>query len=238
MQTSENSQIKLQEALLNVVSNPDIDPDRLEKFLDLQIKMEERGAKRQFNEALAMFQGECPIIKKNSSVDFTAKSGGRTKYNYASLDEIVYQIKPILSKYGLSFSFNVRNTGNPELNELLTKIYHVSGHSETFSHFYKPLHNDTRMNDSQRIKSALTFAKRAGLESALGIVNAEEDQDAARLIDTPASESTIEQIKELMERTGSDEAKLLKFLKVEKLEDLSQFEAKKAIHSLKQKRAK
>lgn len=225
----------MQDALIAIVQRTDIDPDRLEKFLDLQIKMENRQAERAFNDAMAGFQGECPIIKRTKKTDFTSKSGNQTKYDYSPLDEIVHIIKPIMSKYGLSYSFNVEE--NESRSKLIVKIKHKDGHTETFNLEFEPMHDDARMNISQRRKSALTYVKRAGLENALGIVTAGEDDDAKRAIDTVASAEQLESIKDLMLKTDVTEEMFLKKYKVDSFKELSAYDAKRAIVALKERRS-
>jgi len=223
----------IQSALIEIVSRKDIDPDRLEKFLDLQIKMEDRQAKVEYNAALAGFQGECPIIQKTKHVKFKS-----VDYKYSPIEEIVKQIKPILTKLGLSYSFNVRTTEDKMVHELITKISHSSGHSEEYSHFFKPLHDDERMNQSQRIKSAITFAKRAGLESALGIVTSDEDDDARSATDKVAPIELLNEIESLIKETGANRDKFMSYLGAESLENISEAAAKRGIQALKQKAGK
>jgi hypothetical protein len=221
--------VSMQDALIAIVQRSDIDPDRLEKFLDLQIKMENRQAEKAFSEALAGFQGECPIIAKNKKVSF-----GTTKYDYAPLDEIVSVIKPLLSKYGLSYSFDVKT--EDKMTVMITTIYHKEGFSKMSYYAFDSL-GEGSMNQSQKRKSAVTYAKRAGLENSLGLVTTGEDDDARRAIDTFISQTQLDEIKSLLIATKSDTAKFLVFLKVEKLETLTEMEAKNAIHMLKEKRA-
>lgn len=228
-------EFNIQDALLAIVQRTDIDPDRLEKFLDLQIKMESRQAELAFNNALAMFQGDCPIIKKTRKIDFVASSGKSTKYNYSPLDEIVHIIKPILERYGLSFSFNV-NAGEKS-STLFTKIRHRDGHSEVTELEFETLHDDMRMNLSQRRKSAITYTKRAGLENALGIVTAEEDDDARRAVDNSITKDQLEEINRLLKQTGVSESAFLAYLKSDKFTELSEYDAKKAILALKQRKS-
>lgn len=222
-------ELSMQEAMIQIVQRTDIDPDRLEKFLDLQIKMENRQAEKAFSEALAGFQGECPIIAKNKKVAF-----GTTKYDYAPLDEIVSVIKPLMSKYGLSYSFDVKSEDKSTV--MITTIYHKEGFSKTSFYAFDSL-GEGSMNQSQKRKSAVTYAKRAGLENALGLVTTGEDDDARRAIDTFISQTQLDEIKSLLIATKSDTVKFLVFLKVEKLESLTEMEAKNAIHMLKEKRA-
>lgn len=226
----------IQNALMRLVERTDIDPERLEKFLDLQLKMEERQAEKAFNDALASFQGECPIIPKSKTVNFKSKTGNVTTYDYAPLDEIVHTASPILNRHGLSFSFDVRVENN--LTTLYTIIRHRLGHQERYVYVFDTIHDDARMNSSQRRKSALTFAKRAGLENALGIVTQGEDDDARRAVDDPIGNETLEQVRRMMKDTDTKESDFLKFMKISSLEDMSSYEGKRAVSALKQKRIK
>ena len=221
-------------ALEKIVTNPDISPERLEKFLDLQTKMEDRQAQIAFNKALSNFQGECPILKKNKTVDFTAKSGNRTKYNYCPLEEIVRTVRPLLKKYGLSFSFDT--DGGEHSSVLKTTISHLDGHSKTSNYSFPTLHDDTRMNGSQRRKSALTFAKRAGLESALGIITGESDDDARAASDNLDSSKNYDKLVAICAKSGPNfEQKLIGYINDRygtMHEKISTFDGEQVNHSL------
>lgn len=226
---NEPQELDLHSALLEVVKRPDIDPERMEKFLDLQIKIEDRQAKKQFYEAMAGFQDECPIITRSKKVSFKS-----VDYSYAPLDEMVYVIKPVLKKFGLAFSFNTENKTD-KLTDLHTKITHTGGHFEVSQLEFDTIHDDDRMNSSQRRKSALSYFKRAGLENALGIVTQGDDDDAVRSAKQGISEEQIKTIKQLMIDTDTTEDKFFHFLQTDSLSTLSSSDAKRAINALKQK---
>jgi hypothetical protein len=218
--------------LLEMVKRTDIDPDRLEKFMELQFKMEAKQAEREFNAALAAFQGECPIIEKSKNVSFKS-----VNYDYSPIEEIAAVVKPILQKYDLSYSFDIEEASEKDKMKLITKIRHASGHCEKTSYFFNKYHDDDRMNLSQRAKSSITFAKRAALENALGLTTA-KDADAD---DPPTGEATKEQlaeIKSLLFETKSDEVRFLSFIKAESVEKMTFAQAITALHALKQKRVK
>jgi hypothetical protein len=220
--------------LLEMVKRTDIDPDRLEKFMDLQFKMEAKQAERAFNAALAEFQGECPIIDKSKNVSFKS-----VNYDYSPIEEIASVIKPILNKHGLSYSFNIKETSDKDKLELITKIRHVAGHCEETSYFFNKYHDDDRMNSAQRAKSSVTFSKRAALENALGLVTAKEDDDAGGLKGLgPATQEQLKEVNILVSETKSDTTKLLEFVKAKSLSELTDGQAKAAIHALKQKKVK
>lgn len=233
VKTKQNA-LTIQDALFSIVTNKDIDPERLERFIDLQIKVEEIQAKKDYYNAISSFQSECPIIKRTKKVDFASSSGGRVKYDYAPYDEIAFIIKPITSKYGLGYSFDVEIISEKE-HKLITIIKHKNGYSEKSYYYYDPIHDDKRMNLSQRRKSALSFAKRSGLENALGIATTNDDDDARRAIDTMASEDEISTILSLSKKTNTDVVKITDFLGVESIENISKFDAERAINLLKTK---
>lgn len=219
--------------LMEMVRRTDISPERLEAFMNLQFKAEAKQAEREFNAALSAFQGECPIIKKTRNVSFKS-----VNYDYSPLEEMVGVIKPLLNKYKLSFSFDVKEASEANKMVLITKIRHSAGHSEETSYFFNKYHDDERMNLSQRAKSSVTFAKRAALENALGLVT-EKDVDADSAPQLPdVSNTQIDQIKKLVEETKSDLPKFLKFLKAESIDALTPEQAQRAFHALKQKAAK
>lgn len=218
-----------------MIRNPELDPERLEKFLDLQFKMEEDQAKKAFMNAMSGFQGDVPSIPKSKKVDFSSNSGNRVKYNYAPLEEIVRLIKPHLQQWGLSFSFDIEKTEDKSEDKLITRITHRQGFSREYSYYFNPVHDDKRMNESQRKKSAVSFAKRAALENALGLVTDDEDTDA----NVPSGDATVSQmaeIKTLIDEVKPDMARFLKFLGAENIDSLTAAQAERAIHGLKQKR--
>ena len=62
----------------------DLDPDKLEKLMDLQERWVANQAKRDYGGALVGFQGDCPVIPCTKEV--TGQKG--FKYKYAPLDRI------------------------------------------------------------------------------------------------------------------------------------------------------
>lgn len=219
-------EITYESKILELASRPDFDPDKLSKLIDMQEKMEAKQAEKALNQALSSFQRDCPIINKT-------KKGHNS--NYAPFDEIIHTIKPILGKYGLSYYFDTKPI-DASTNLITVTIRHSMGAEYASDYYFEKVDDGGKMNSSQRRKSALTYAKRAAIESALGIAVQEEDDDANRATDTVVSEDQKTEILSIAESTNTSMPKLLKFLKVEDLSMLTALEAKKAIKALKQKR--
>ncbi len=225
----------IENALVKVISNPDIDLNKLEKYLDLQERVLNKKAEASFYNAMSNFQKECPIIERSKKVDFTSAKGNRVKYEYAPIDEIVHIIKPILSKNGLSYSFDTEYID--ETMKMIVTIYHIDGHCKTSSALFPKYHDDQRMTIAQRIKSVMTYAKRCTLENALGIATTGDDDDALRLTDTLASDEEIQQIKLLAKKTKSKEQDILDHFDISSFDTITKYDAKRIISGLKGKAA-
>jgi len=161
------------EAMIYKAIEQKVDPDTMQKFLDMRRELKKEWAKEQFDLAMAKAQGEFPEIKKTTE-------GGKTKagevaYWYATIDQIVNPVKPILTKYGLSYTIK---TEFPEGKVKSTCIVrHIAGHSEE-SEMIIPIGNGTNiMSQAQNVAAASTFAKRYAFMNAFGIMTGDEDKE-------------------------------------------------------------
>lgn len=151
--------------------------ETLERLLAMQKDIMMTNAKAAYDESLAQFQSECPIIHKDKKVDFTSKrTGNKTSYSYAPLDSIVGQVKDALKKNGFSYSMTAEITVD---SWVLTtcKLTHIQGHAETSS-FKVPIDKEAFMNAQQQVAAALTYAKRYAFCNVTGILTGDQDDDA------------------------------------------------------------
>lgn len=140
----------------------------LERLEAMQERFDKRRAKKEYDEAMARFQAECPVILKTVN-------GAQSKYKFAPLDHIVSQVKPLLDKFGFSYRLT-SEMENGFVKSVMT-ITHRGGHSEQ-SEFKVPV--DTRnpvMSEPQKYGGAMTFANRYNFCNGFGILTANEDQD-------------------------------------------------------------
>lgn len=159
------------------MSDPNFDLDKLERLMKMQSDWDLKKARKDFFEALKKFQYECPTIQKNSGADFGAKGGGSVKYNFATLDQIVKQIKEPLNNCGLTYRFDIKDiSGSIEVTCVIT---HVSGHSESTT---MQAGSDTSgaKNAIQAKGSTMTYLQRYTLIGSLGITTADADDDGDR----------------------------------------------------------
>jgi hypothetical protein len=153
------------------MSDPNFDLDKLERLMKMQTEWDLRQARKDFFEALSKFQYECPTIDKNGKADFGA---GKTKYSFATLDQIISQIKEPLKNCGLTYRFNIKDLeGTTEVTCVIT---HVGGHSESTTMIAGSDSSGSK-NAIQAKGSTTTYLKRYTLIGGLGIVTADADDD-------------------------------------------------------------
>jgi len=148
--------------------------DALERLLSMRRELQAEQAKAAFFAALATFQAQIPAIPKSQTAKVTSAKG-TFSYRYADLADIQRTIAPVLAGNGLSVTFDTEQDQGGYL--IKAKVHHTGGHSETTT-FRVPLDGAARMNSTQAAGSALTYGRRYALTAALGIVTADEDDDA------------------------------------------------------------
>ena len=148
----------------------------MEKLLAMRRELKAEEAKEAFFRALAEFQAALPVILKDREV---MGKDGKRRYRYAPLSQIIAAIKSPMRESGFSFTLDSREEEGTVVAPCT--IHHIGGHSET-STFRVPIDPQAYMNAPQKVASAHTYAKRYALCNALGIVTADEDDDATSIV--------------------------------------------------------
>jgi ERF superfamily len=206
------------------------------QLMELTKEYKKDLAREAFNAAISDAKNKIPIIDKNRSVDFTS-SKGRTNYKYEDLAEIARTIDPILGEFGLSYRFrtNVQN-GTVVVTCIVS---HRDGHFEENS---LPADIDTSGNKNhlQAVGSAVTYLSRYTLKAALGLAASNDDdgQAAGAPLNQLILDAQADRLRDLIEETGSDAAKLCAFFKIDNIADLTQAEFTKAVKMLEAKRSR
>lgn len=186
VKTQEVAQVQEpQNPVLNMLemamTNSEVDLEKMEKIMGMVERHEDKIAFKAYNRDMALMQGEIPEIEFNSVI----KDGqGKVRSRYTSYDGIMKIIKPILSKFGFSASFNPKAENN-----LLTvdcMISHKEGHIEKSS-LSLPFDTSGSKNSVQSIGSSISYAKRYALCLKLNIATGGEDNDGNEVEEQPRS---------------------------------------------------
>lgn len=178
--------------------------ETLERLLAMRKELKAEAAKEAYDEDMAAFQAECPVIEKDKKVKFMTKAGGAVDYRYAPLDSIVRQLKGIIAKHGFSYSFKLEEDARGV--KAICIVKHRLGHSDT-SDFTADRGGTPLMSSAQVTSGAATYAKRNAFCNAFGIVTGDEDNDAPKSKEeakneTRATQEQRDEIDNLAQQAG------------------------------------
>jgi hypothetical protein len=122
--------------------------------------------KKAFNKAWIEAWARMPAIHKGDTADT-----GKYSYSYASLPDIISQVRPILAEHGFAVTQSVTTIDGDMA--VTTVVSHVDGWDLEYGPLCLPAGNTP-----QQAGSAITYGRRYGLAAALGIAP-DDDDDAA-----------------------------------------------------------
>lgn len=237
-------------AILSVIErmamNPDIDPERVERFIALKRQMDADAARRAFNAAMSDAKAEIPVILKNRQVGYEHKSGdSSTEYRHEDLGQIARTVDPILTKFGLSYRFRTTSAPNEPVS-VTCIVAHRDGHSEENT-LTAGRDDSGKKNNIQAVGSTITYLQRYTLKAALGLAAAADDDAKGAEPPEVVSEKQLLDLNDLIdaaiEEVGGNAPKvfrpnLLKYLRVENLSDLPARDYSKAVAAINSARPK
>jgi ERF superfamily len=156
--------------------------DTLERLVTLAKDIRQVTAREAWYEAMAQFQQTCPAILKSKTAKIVTARGSYS-YSYATLEEILGVVQPLLGPLGLSVSW--RQKHDPHAVEASCVVAHKLGHQEESGFIAMPYGTDGRMNPAQAVGSALTYARRYSLLAILGLAPEDDDDAEGSAPDSP-----------------------------------------------------
>tara|TARA_R110000751_G_scaffold56602_1_gene120605 strand:- start:351 stop:947 length:597 start_codon:yes stop_codon:yes gene_type:complete len=167
--------------------------------------------------ALSLAQSEMSGATKQSTNPFY-------KSNYSDLASVMQAISLPFSAHGLCFVQGAE--ANEQRVSVTTRIIHTSGQWLEATTELPPT-----KADAQGWGSAITYAKRYGLQALCGVPSVDDDgQEAVKRVAkpkaTPINKKQAEEINLLIEDTGTDKAEFLNYYSTRagsKITDLNQF---------------
>ncbi len=140
-------------------------PEYLRELLAVKEQWEASEARKAFNLAVAEFQRRCPIIEKADKA---------YDKQYARIDRIWREIRPLLGELGLSVTWQVCELRD-QLCHVEGQLRHRDGHGEKLTQDIPMPELIKGQNKAQQAGSASTYAKRYAMCAALGIVCGDDD---------------------------------------------------------------
>ena len=215
------------EAIREAVSGG-ADLDKLSKLLELQERWEANEARKAYHQAMARFKENPPKIEKDKQVSYL-----QVKYRHATLANVTEKIGAELSKHGLSASWRVTQNG---IIAVTCKITHVQGHYEETT-LTALADNSGSKNSIQAIGSTLSYLERYTLLALTGLATRDMDDDGKSGHGELIGESEINMIQDHLQEIGNGALEqFLKYMQLEKLEDMPKSELKKAMTAIEKKK--
>lgn len=190
--------------IANLAKDKDTDVSKLERLLDVQIKMMGIQAELDFNQDFIAMRQELPVIAKKGEIK---NKDGRVTSRYSRYEDLHEAINPILAKYGFSFSHDTKPHNDKMI--IISKLFHKGGHSRNFE-FVTPFDTSNALKSPmQASRSTASFGKRTNIINALDITEATEDSEVYN--NQTVSIEQAEEIDTLITATQSDREKVLAF---------------------------
>jgi hypothetical protein len=194
---------------------------------------EARDAKRAFIDALTDLQNELPPIGKDGLIKDRA---GAIRSRYALIEDIDEILKPLMAKYGFSFSFSVASITNG-MREYHGTLLHRAGHERTLSVFL-PLDSNGSRSAVQSEGSTNSYAKRQLYKLHFNFTERGVDDDGSgQGLDLISNDEALD-LHAKLEEIRADVPKFLKYFEIEKLEDLRKSQLSNAYDMIAQKAKK
>lgn len=205
--------------------DPTIPLDRLERMLAMKERMEdraredqERQAQRAYFAAMAACQAEIPVVRKT-------KRNTHTNSQYADLAAIEAAAMPVIHAHGFSVSFQPDGYNDKGELRILWEIAHAEGHSRKgvgeIPVDGAGSQGKVNKTGTQAFGSTATYGRRY-LLCMLFNISTGDDRDGNALKE-PAQTISADQfraLRDLLEQSGRDEAKLLDWLGLDTLAEL------------------
>lgn len=224
-------------ALVRLALEQGVGVDVLERLVALEERVQQRNARAAFFEALAGFQEEVPEVHKAQRANIKTKSGSKFNYTYAGLPDITRTIRPVLRRHGLSYSWTVEQGEHKGILDIVCILRHVEGHEERAT-FPTPIGSEGRMSAAQESGAALTYGKRQSLTSVLGLTTADEDTDGVGPSESvqPVNAGQVADLEAMIEEVRASKVKLLAWLEVGSLDELTMGQYDMAVTALEAQR--
>jgi hypothetical protein len=146
------------------------DPAQLRELLAVRREWEADEARKAYNLAISEFQKRAPIIEKADKA---------YDKQYARMDRIWREIRPLLTELGLSVTWQVCELRDGNLCRVEGQLRHRDGHGERLVQDIPVPELIKGQNKAQQMGSASTYARRYAMCAALGIVTGDDDDGHA-----------------------------------------------------------
>ena len=151
-----------------------IDPDKLEKLINLQERIFQHQARERFDAAFALMQNELPSIGKKGQI--LNKDRTTVRSTYARLEDIHAVVKPILAKHGFSLRHRTEWPADKPKTIRIVGILTGYGHREESAFEAEADRNEFRTTIQDQ-GSTVSYGRRYTTKDLLNLTEVGVDND-------------------------------------------------------------
>jgi hypothetical protein len=183
-------------AIERAAAAPNLDLDRLNHLSAVYERTVAREAEATFSAALAKLQPKLPVLEERGEI---ADPDGDVKATYATWEDTVEAIRPILARHGFSLSFGTGQAPSAGMISVMGVLRHKGGHNEE-AELVLPADTTGDKNGVQAIGSTVTYGQRYVAKMLLNLVSRGADDDGAAAGKSEAELNAIAEINRLADR--------------------------------------
>lgn len=221
------------DVLQRAASDPNVDPDKIERLYEIMDRERQSEAMRLFNAGMVKVQQQVEPIHKN-------KKNKQTDSTYADLGSIADAVNKVFTSNGFSLRFSEAPCDQEDVCRVLCRLSHEAGHTED-SWADIPISvtgtgGKRMMTDTHGKGSAFTYGRRYLTLMLANIPTVDDDGNAAGTQVETITEEQAAQIQEYFTNDGDPEweAACLAWMNIEVLTDLPAKQFSKKLADIKQ----
>lgn len=227
-QTEEQKQSLSPALMIQQAVERGADLSQFRELLSLQKEWESNEAKKHFFSSFPNAQAEIESIIRT-------KNNVQTHSKYATLENIIEQVKPIYTKFGFAVIFYEGTTEKLDHIRICADVIHDKGHKETY-YFDVPLDGvglkgNANMSKIHAKASSSTYGRRYLMCMIWNIPTADDDgnKSYSEVID----DKQLNVLRDLLIDAGLKESPLCKFFEIDSLEELKKDKFNQAVTAIK-----
>lgn len=220
------------EILAKMASDPNVNVEKMERFIDLQKRIWDYQAEHEYNKDMVLCQEEMPVVPKDAD-------NKQTNSKYPKLETIIKYTKPIYVKHGFAVEFYEGKPENENDVRIMADIKHRGGHTVT-RYIDIPMDDKGPKGTVNKTRphakvSSITYGRSRLLRMIFNIPDAESDDDGNAAGSELIDDKQLSQIVDMVNGSGADLNKFLNYLRVPQLEAIPKSKFKVAITALESK---
>ena len=228
---AQNGMVAMMERL---ALNPDLPVEKLEKLLEMQIRVRAIEAETAFNAAMTSAQSEMRRVAADAN-------NPQTNSKYASYGQLDRALRPIYTKHGFSVSFDEGQAPSADVVLALAYVSHAGGHTRTYRKTMPivttGIKGNAMMTATHGTASAGSYAKRYLLKDIFNVAIGEDDDDGnGPGVTLKVNEDQAANLEALLTEVGANREKFLAYFKAPNVEGIAAGDYVNAVRQLEKKR--